>query len=43
LKAKAPYRFFVIDEKTEELSQISEFDPDNIGANVLCVAEAKNN
>ncbi len=36
LKSKAPYRFFVIDEKTEELTEISGFSPEDIGANVIC-------
>lgn len=39
LRAKASYKFFVIDERTEKLTEISEFASDDIGANVLCLPE----
>ena len=37
IRAKAAYKFFVIDEINQELFEIQNFDRSDIGANVLCV------
>ncbi len=41
LKAKAPYRFYIINEVNEELTEKTGFAHNDIGANVLCIAEEK--
>ncbi|MGE3467217.1 MAG: FkbM family methyltransferase, partial [Pyrinomonadaceae bacterium] len=41
LESCNPYRFYRIDEVSRRLFPIREFRPDDIGANVLCVPQAK--
>ncbi len=37
IRSKADYDFFSIDERSRTLRKIEGFQPDDIGANVLCV------
>lgn len=41
ISSRAAYRFFTIDELDGRLTEIEGFAPEDIGANVLCVPEAR--